>query len=475
MKIQEAVAEMISLKSKDIFKNYKMFFALLDDLATEYPKERKIIKRSLDEEFLSIFIDDSKKIEHRIKILQEHFEDLGLKEDYAYFILESFGIPLGWGQEILDLKSDSPMQVPNNQQIQNLVNANITDISLDEEVLKQFGFQDKNSLPTIINIPSTYKSFLGTTYRIIKIDSEVFKDCDKLQVVTIPDTVTEIGDSTFENCSSLEKINIPDSVTTIGNRAFANCKSLDNIIIPNSVVDIGTKVFVGCVKLQKLTLPIKYTIFKDDVDKQTDLLPEAKQTTKLASLDTNKLKAKQTTSYIEVRFDDDVTKQLGYDIKYDGNENVILKYFKKNGENLTIFDIPATYDYKGKNYKITQIDEYAFYHCLTLTNVTIPNSVTQIGTMAFTGCSALSNITIPNSVTKIERSAFNGCSSLTSITIPDSVTQIDEYAFSNCSLLTNLTIPDSVTKIGYNAFLDIQHIEYYGTAKGAPWGAKSMN
>ncbi|MBR0518478.1 leucine-rich repeat domain-containing protein [bacterium] len=475
MRIQEAVAEIICLRGKDIFKDYKSFFALLDDLATEYPKERKIIKRSLDENFLLVFIDDSQKIEHRIKILQDHFEEFGLKEDYVDFILESFGIPLGWEQEILDLKSDSPMQVHNNQQIQNLVNANVIDTSLDEDVLKQFGFKDKNLIPTIINIPSTYKSFLATIYRIIKIDSEVFKDCDQLQVVTIPDTVTEIGDSAFENCSSLEKINIPDSVTKIGNRAFANCKSLVSIVIPNSVVDIGTTLFVGCVRLQKLTLPIKYTIFRDDVDEQTDLLSEAKQTTKLISSETNKLKSKQTTDYIEIKLDYEVLKKIGYEIKYGGNESGILTYIKKNGEDVTFLDIPDTYNWNGKNYKITQLDEFVFYRCASLTNVILPNSVTIIGKMAFAGCSALSSVTIPNSVTKIERSAFYGCSSLTSINIPDSVTEIYEFAFSNCSLLTNVIIPDSVTQIGYNAFLEVQHIEYHGIATGAPWGAKSMN
>ena len=166
------------------------------------------------------------------------------------------------------------------------------------------------------------------------------------------------------------------------------------------------------------------------------------------------------------------------------------------------------YTYKGEmpanthiNVKegTTQICDYAFQYCSSLTSITIPNSVTSIGDVAFFYCSSLTSITIPNSVTSIGSSAFYGCSSLTSITIPNSVTsigssafdetpwlnnqpdgciyinnllytykgemianthidvkegttQICAYAFDGCSSLTSITIPNSVTKIGNYTF-----------------------
>ena len=57
---------------------------------------------------------------------------------------------------------------------------------------------------------------------------------------------------------------------------------------------------------------------------------------------------------------------------------------------------------------------------------------------------------------------------------PDSVKEIGENAFAGCTAL-NLTIPDSVKLIEYNAFKNVPHIEYHGTATGAPWGAKAIN
>ena len=101
---------------------------------------------------------------------------------------------------------------------------------------------------------------------------------------------------------------------------------------------------------------------------------------------------------------------------------------------------------------MTSIGDGAFYKCIGLTSVTIPNSVTSIGGSAFSNCSGLTSVTIGNSVTSIGNSAFSGCSGLTSVTIPNSVTSIGNYVFFGCIDLTSVTIPNSVTSIGDEAF-----------------------
>ena len=82
-----------------------------------------------------------------------------------------------------------------------------------------------------------------------------FSDCEYLQFITIPNSVTSIGDEVFNGCKSLQFITIPNSVTSIGNRAFSGCKSLQSITIPNSVTSIGDKAFSGCYSLQRVTIP----------------------------------------------------------------------------------------------------------------------------------------------------------------------------------------------------------------------------
>ena len=85
------------------------------------------------------------------------------------------------------------------------------------------------------------------------------------KVVTIPNSVTTIGNWAFENCRRLKNIVIPKSVTTIGDNAFLNCSSLEYIVIPNSVTTIGENIFKRCSNLKNVKAPAK---FKDTLLKE---------------------------------------------------------------------------------------------------------------------------------------------------------------------------------------------------------------
>ena len=491
--IQDAVKEILKLRTKEIFKNIKHFWALLDDLAPECAKERKIIKKNLDEELLEVFIDDSKTVKHRIKILLDNFDDLGVKEDCADFIIESFGLPLGWNQEIREMKLNRQSSLVTAQTPVN-GSANYEDIILDEEGLRKLGITDKKSLTTL-NIPATFNTFIGTVYRITKIDDNIFKDCDKLETITIPDTVTEIGNSAFDGCKSLKNVNIPNEVTKIGNRAFCGCSALTKMIIPNKVAIIGNYAFADCELLENVILPDSLTkigdyAFSNCKSFTNIIIPStATDVSLLAFWGCDNIEQltipirlsafainKDFNNVTEVTLDENVLKQLGYDVSYTNkNSDSQTLSLKKNGKDVTNLDIPAIYFSNGKIYKIIKIDSWAVGGCKSLVDVTIPNTVTLIGDRAFAFCSNLKIVTIPSSVKLIKYSAFYSCCNLTNLTIPNSVTEIEFLVFKGCVALKNLIIPNSLTKIGENAFQDVPHIEYHGKASGARWGAKSMN
>ncbi len=176
--------------------------------------------------------------------------------------------------------------------------------------------------------------------------------------LVIPDGVTSIGKSAFSGCTSLTSITIPGSVISIGDDAFQSCSGLTSVTIPDGVTSIGNYAFDSCDSLTSVTIP------------------------------------------------------------------------------------------SG----VTSIGNSAFSYCGSLTSVTIPDSVTSIGERAFYNCGSLASITIPDSVTSIGVYAFYGCGSLTSITIPDGVTSIGYQAFAWCDSLTSVTIPDSVAFIADSAF-----------------------
>lgn len=97
-----------------------------------------------------------------------------------------------------------------------------------------------------LNIPETVSD--GTkTYSVVSIGFYGFYGSG-LTSVTIPNTVTTIGQGAFGSCTNLTSINIPTSVTTIKGYAFYNC-GFTSVTIPNSVTTIGDSAFDLCTTL----------------------------------------------------------------------------------------------------------------------------------------------------------------------------------------------------------------------------------
>ena len=252
---------------------------------------------------------------------------------------------------------------------------------------------------------------------VTSIGREAFHGCTSLASITIPNSVTVIGAYAFEGCTNLTSITIPDSVTEIYDYTFKSCESLTNITIPDSVTEIGDYAFIYCRSLSSIMIPDSVT--KIGIGAFSDC-------TSLTAINV----ASENSNYVSVN-----------GVLYNKDKTTIICY-------------PA--GKKDNNYKIpdsvTEIDDYAFNGCTSLTSITIPNSVTEIGYHAFEGCTSLTNMTIPDNVTSIGGDAFKGCTNLTSITIPDSVEFIGVSAFYGCTSLTNMTIPDNVTWIGSSLF-----------------------
>ena len=267
---------------------------------------------------------------------------------------------------------------------------------------------------------------------------------------TIPDSVTSIGRYAFYGCTSLTSVTIPGSVTSIGVYAFDSCASLISVTIPDGVTSIGDSAFDYCTSLTSVTIPGSVTSIGDSV-------------------------FYHCTSLASVTIPDSVTSIGRYAFAYcksltsvaipDGVTSIGEKAFSQC-TSLTSVAIPDSVTSIGERAfyectsltsvtipdSVTSIGDSVFYHCTSLTSVTIPDSVTSIGDYAFSGCTSLTSVTIPDSVTSIGEGTFEDCTSLTSVTIPDSETSIGDYAFSYCTSLTSVTIPDGVTSIGCAAF-----------------------
>lgn len=193
---------------------------------------------------------------------------------------------------------------------------------------------------------------------ITSIGDDAFRNCSGLTAITISNSITSIGVDAFKGCSSLTNVTIPDNVTTINGGAFEDCKSLKSITIPDNVTKIGSAAFYGCSELTD--------VYITDLD-----------------------------NWCEICFDGVESNPMYY------ADNLYL-----NGNPLKKLIIPDN---------ISNIREYAFCGCSSLTSVNIPNSVESIGDSAFWGCSGIENIMIGSNMIVIGCDAFAYCSALTDV------------------------------------------------------------
>ncbi len=350
---------------------------------------------------------------------------------------------------------------------------------------------------------------------VVEIAANAFKSNSYIKKVTLPDTVTAIGEYAFYSCSKLQSVNFPSSLETIGYYAFSANSSIVYPELPKTVKFIDSYAFYNIGRMESYVVPQDCTcgsyIFMQQnalkeitLDPSMRLLPYMFRSCKLSTVT---LTGDINDYQLEIGMFYNCTSLTKFN--YEGNWKNIPNDFFYSCSALSM-EVPKTLFTVGSYAfyscsKLTgnlrfaanaEVNAYAFYRCGNLSNISFGGAPAILGDSCFEYTyfktfdfmmptklcgdnimaynTSLKQATIPENLTEIPNGLFRGCSYLQEINLSEHITKFGDYAFTGCRNIPHINIDEKiVTYIGDGALsgidqfdtLHFEKLEYLG--KGA--------
>ena len=264
--------------------------------------------------------------------------------------------------------------------------------------------------------------------------------------LTLPDTLTTVGDYAFTEMTELLNINLPNAITGIPQGMLAKCTKVKKIILPNNISGIPVNVFGGCSALEEVYMPTSVTTIGDqafeDCEKLNKIVTfynskECVPANYVVSPYAINLPSGLTTigdlsfakcsAITELHIPDNVT-LLGKQV-FGGMATLKKLYIPfvgaeqgNDGEAATMGYLFGAVD-NGAKYQVTHMGKPCYIPA-SLEEIYVSGE-TRISTDAFKNMADQANITkgvktivINSGVNYIEDKAFEGCAALVNITLP---------------------------------------------------------
>lgn len=233
--------------------------------------------------------------------------------------------------------------------------------------------------------------------------------------LTIPSTVTTIGDYAFRGYTNLKSVTFHENITSIGAVAFMNCSNLTDIELPNCPIAIGESAFYGSayyndnskwknnalyignhlVAVERDSIQGHFTVEDDTISIASEVFNACSNLTGITIPKSMAIIGDYAFNNCDkmVRVDISDIKKWCETIFVNHSSNPLYhaKKLYLNGELVTHLEIPNT---------VTKVNNGAFWYCTSLTSVTIPHELDTIGEHAFYYCGNIENVYYNGSINK---------------------------------------------------------------------------
>jgi len=238
--------------------------------------------------------------------------------------------------------------------------------------------------------------------------------------ISIPNTVTNMGEMTFYRCDNIERVTLPSSIKEIGSLMFYSCPDLQSVVIPEGVTKIGEYAFSDCEKLNEVNIPSSVQSIEEGAFNNCKSLQSVEIPNGVSAID------------------------YGTFFGCKSLNSIIL---------------PSS---------VTKIDSYAFAQCDVLSNVQFPQNLSALGEYAFAGCDSLADMNLPENLTSIGEGAFAECSALTNVALPSEISHVSDFLFYDCPSLESVYLRGGVFAIGVGSFSSSESLSKVVFAGNAP-------